>query len=229
SAAELALGRVACNNPGRSPSTIRKKGWSRMVRWPLAPLLVCVCCLAVSDGGHAAGRGGADPPHVAAAGDLLISEFRLRGPNGPTDEFIEISNASFGDHIVAAASGSGYGIAASDGVTRCTIPNGTVIPQTGHFLCVNSGGYSLGSYPAGSGTTPPGDATYTPDTPDNAGIALLNNNSGGASYSLANRLDAVGSTLEGNAIYKEGAGYPAVSGADINNSFVRLAGSCTGS
>jgi hypothetical protein len=164
----------------------------------------------------------ADPPaSVASAGELIISEFRVRGPNGANDEFIEIYNASGADHTVAAGSGSGYGVAASDGTTRCSIPNGTVIPNRGHYLCVNSVGYSLASYPAGNGTTATGDATYTTDIPDNAGIALFNNNSGGASYSLANRLDAVGSTSEANTVYKEGTGYPALTPFSIDYAFYR--------
>ncbi|HEY2963292.1 MAG TPA: lamin tail domain-containing protein [Pyrinomonadaceae bacterium] len=163
-----------------------------------------------------------DPPvNVATAGQLIISEFRVRGPNGANDEFIEIYNASGADHTVAALSGSGYGVAASDGTTRCSIPNGTVIPNRGHYLCVNSIGYSLASYPAGNGTTATGDATYTTDIPDNAGIALFNNNTGGGSYSLANRLDAVGSTSEANTTYKEGTGYPALTPFSIDYAFYR--------
>lgn len=163
-----------------------------------------------------------DPPAiVASAGQLVISEFRVRGPNGLNDEFIEIANVSGADHTVAALSGTGYGIAASDGTTRCSIPNGTVIPNKGHYLCVNSVGYSLASYPAGNGTTATGDATYTTDIPDNAGIAIFNNNTGGASYTLANRLDAVGSTSEANTLYKEGTGYPALVPFSIDYSFYR--------
>lgn len=162
-----------------------------------------------------------EPTVTATNGQLVISEFRVRGPNGANDEFIEIFNNSGADHTVDAASGSGYGIAASDGVTRCSIPNGTVIPNRGHYLCVNSIGYSLASYPAGNGTTATGDATYTTDIPDNAGIALFNNNTGGASYSLANRLDTVGSTSEANTLYKEGTGYPALTPFSIDYSFYR--------
>lgn len=166
---------------------------------------------------------------TATAGQIIITEFRLRGPDpdgaGPlTDlenEFIEIYNASGADHTVTAASGTGYGVAASDGTTRCSIPNGTVIPNRGHYLCVNSDGYSLSSYPAGSGTTATGDATYTTDIPDNAGIAIFNNNTGGGSYILANRLDAVGSTGEANALYKEGTGYPNLGPFSIEYSFYR--------
>jgi hypothetical protein len=158
---------------------------------------------------------------TATAGQLIISEFRVRGPNGATDEFIEIYNNSGADHVVTAASGTGYGIAASDGTTRCTIPESTLIPNRGHYLCVNSAAYSLASYPAGNGTTATGDATYTLDIPDNAGIALFNNNSEGGSYVIANRLDAVGSTSEANTLYKEGTGYPALTPFSIDYSFYR--------
>jgi hypothetical protein len=144
------------------------------------------------------------------AGTLLISEFRLRGPTGANDEFIEIYNNSGADHTVTAISGTGYAIAASDGVVRCTILNGTVIPAGGHFLCVNNTAFSLSSYRAGAGSVGSGDAQYTAgvggDIPDNAGIALFNNNSGGASFSLANRFDAVGSDSEANSLYREGTG-----------------------
>src|SRR6476620_11042890 len=62
-----------------------------------------------------------------AAGQLIISEFRVRGPNGANDEFIEIYNNSGADHTVAGG-GTGYAVAASNGGARCVIPNGTVIP-----------------------------------------------------------------------------------------------------
>ncbi|MBV9925062.1 MAG: lamin tail domain-containing protein [Acidobacteria bacterium] len=84
---------------------------------------------------------------------LIISEFRLRGPGGADDEFVEIYNNSNSDVTVNAFDGSaGFALAASDGVTRFTIPNGTFIPARGHYLGVNSTGYSLGSYPGA--TTP---------------------------------------------------------------------------
>lgn len=155
----------------------------------------------------------------AAEAQLIISEFRVRGPNGANDEFIEIYNNSGADHTVAGG-GTGYGVASSDGVARCVIPNGTVIPNRGHYLCVNSVGYSLASYPAGNGTTATGDATYTTDIPDNAGIAMFNT-SVAVDFTLANRLDAVGSTSEANTLYKEGTGYPALTPFSIDYSFYR--------
>jgi len=154
-----------------------------------------------------------------AAAQLIISEFRVRGPNGANDEFIEVYNNSGADHTVAGG-GTGYAIAASNGVARCVIPNGTVIPNRGHYLCVNSVGYSLASYPAGNGTTATGDATYTTDIPDNAGIAIFNT-SVAANFTLANRLDAVGSTSEANTLYKEGTGYPALTPFSIDYAFYR--------
>lgn len=159
------------------------------------------------------------PSGITAAGSLMISQFRVRGPNGANDEFIEVYNDIGADLTVVAADGTGLGIAASDGVTRCSIPNGTVIPNRGHYLCVNSVGYSLGSYPAGNGTTATGDATYTTDIPDNAGIALFNNNVG--DYDLGTVLDAVGSTSEANPTYKEGTGYTALTPFSIDYGFYR--------
>lgn len=162
---------------------------------------------------------GAAPP-TATAGQLIISEFRLRGPGGANDEFIEIYNASGANHTVSASGGTGYGIAASDGTTRCTIPNGQVIPNRAHYLCVNSGGYSLIAYPGDIGNTF-ADASYTTDIPDNAGIALFNNNTGGVDYNFANRLDAVGSTSEANTVYREGAGLIPVATGTLEYAWVR--------
>lgn len=159
------------------------------------------------------------------AGDLLIGEFRLRGPGGPGDEFVEVYNNGDAPHAVNAPDGSeGYAVAASDGVVRCTIPNGTVIPARGHFLCVNSAGYSLAAYPSGVNATAAGDATYTTDISDNVGIALFRT-ANPSNFNTVTRLDAAGSTSESNPLYKEGAGYPALSGAaytsGINYSFLR--------
>lgn len=156
---------------------------------------------------------------ISVNAQIIISEFRLRGPSGANDEFIELYNNSGADHTVAGG-GTGYAVAASDGVARCVIPNGTVIPNRGHYLCVNSVAYSLASYPAGNGTTATGDATYTTDIPDNAGIAIFNT-SIAANFTLANRMDAVGSTSEANTLYKEGTGYSALTPFSINYSFYR--------
>src|SRR4030095_8827368 len=65
-----------------------------------------------------------------------------------------------------------------------------------------------------------GDATYTTDIADNAGIAIFNT-SVAVDFTLANRLHAVGSTSEANTLYKEGTGYPALVPFSIDYSFYR--------
>ena len=159
------------------------------------------------------------------AGDLLISEFRLRGPAGDDDEFIELYNNTDAPIAVATTDGSsGWALAASDGVIRFIIPNGTLIPARGHFLGVNSNAYSLSDYPAGINdgetATATGDATYETGIPDNAGIALFRT-SETANFSTATRLDAVGSTAEANTLYKDGTGYPVLVSFDAEYAWVR--------
>jgi hypothetical protein len=209
---------------------------------------------------------------------LIISEFRLRGTNGANDEFVEIYNNGDSDVTINAFDGSaGFALAASDGIARFTIPNGTVIPARGHYLGTNSVGYSYSSYPASnsqtndgtgmqgaprriappnakqktlstrtaspgstasgdavstrgipvnandtipgpSATTATGDATYTTNIADNAGIALFIT-ANPANFTLGNRLDAVGSTSEANTLYKEGTGYPALSVASSTSDY----------
>ena len=188
-------------------------------------------------------------PAVVAARPLIISEFRLNGTNGANDEFIEIYNASNASHTVTSSDGTGgYGVAASDGVVRFLIPNNTVIPARGHYLgCNNSvNGYSLSAYPSGnngvSATTATCDATYTQnitngEDPDGAGpnpplprqgIGLFSTGNAN-SFSLANRLDAVGPTEESNTLYKEGTGVRNLTHLATAHSYVRrLPGGCIG-
>ena len=86
----------------------------------------------------------------SVSAQLIISEFRVRGPNGANDEFIELYNNSGADHTVSSAGPStGYAVAASNGVARCVVPNGTVIPNRGHYLCVTRSLLSA-SYPSGT-------------------------------------------------------------------------------
>lgn len=158
---------------------------------------------------------------VPGGTSLIISEFRLRGPNGANDEFVEIYNNSNNAINVQANDGSGgYAVAASDGVARFVIPNGTIIPARGHFLGVNSLGYSLANYPAGSGVNANGDATYTLNIADNAGIALFRT-SNPVNFNEANRLDAVGATSVANGLFREGAGLPNLVAFSIDYSWVR--------
>lgn len=185
---------------------------------------------------------------VVPARPLIISEFRLNGTNGANDEFIEIYNASDAPHTINSSdgSGTGYAVAASDGVVRFTIPQNTVIPARGHYLGCNSVGYSLASVPSGndgvSATTATCDATYTAnisngEDPDGAGpnpplprrgIALFSTATT-ANFNSGTKLDAVGPTEESNTVYKEGTGVRNLSHLAIPYSYVRrVAGTCVG-
>ncbi|HEU5132508.1 MAG TPA: lamin tail domain-containing protein, partial [Pyrinomonadaceae bacterium] len=160
------------------------------------------------------------PTPTPGGTSLVISEFRVRGFQGANDEFVEIYNNTDTDHTVASSDGSsGYALAASDGVARFVIPNGTVIPARGHYLGVNSVAYSLAFYPAGNGNFATGDAGFTTNIPDNDGVALFNT-SNAANFTLANRFDAVGSTSAA-ALYREGAGFAALIPFNVDYSFAR--------
>lgn len=174
-------------------------------------------------------------PAGTPAGAVIISEFRLRGPGGATNEFIELYNNTNAAIVVEdvnplAAGTSGWAIVSSDNpaVAKVVVPSGVNIPARGHYLIANSGGYSLTNYPGGNNglaaTTATPDRTYTSDIPDNAGIALFRS-ANPANFLLADQLDAVGSSTEANPLFKEGTGYPALSGASylggIEYSFYR--------
>lgn len=162
-----------------------------------------------------------------AAGTLIISEFRFRGPGnilmdtssvtgapriakgpklvGPTaqsqDEFVEMYNNTDSGIAVSTTDGSaGWTLVDSTGSELCLITNGTVIPARGHYLCANPGGYSLNGYAFA-------DTTWTGgDIPDGGGVALFRSNNA-ANYTLAERLDAAG-YVGVDALYREGAGFP---------------------
>jgi predicted extracellular nuclease len=164
------------------------------------------------------------------AGQVIVSEFRLRGLGGtPTatanNEFVEFYNNTGSTIVVSTTDGSaGWALVAADGNTRFIIPNGTVIPSHAHFLAVNTGGYNLGV--TGDTIILPDGVTqasgYTSDIPDGSGIALFNT-ANPSSFTLANRLDAAG--YAGNpSLYFETTGFP-TGGAemtqDIDYSFAR--------
>ncbi|MFN2599224.1 MAG: hypothetical protein ABR563_18795 [Pyrinomonadaceae bacterium] len=133
------------------------------------------------------------------AGDVLISEFRFRGPGTPDaqgedsalDEFVELYNNTDSDILVSGQSG-GWALVSSDAAAtpKFVVPNGTRIPARGHLLATGSG-YSLGAYPADGTNTATGDVTYDTDIPDDAGIALFRT-ADPSGFVMANRLDAVG-------------------------------------
>ncbi|HEV2852875.1 MAG TPA: lamin tail domain-containing protein [Thermoanaerobaculia bacterium] len=155
------------------------------------------------------------PGRATAAGDVLISEFRFRGPNGPGDEFIELYNNTGSSLLINSVDGSaGWALVAFDGVTRFVVPNNTVLPPRAHYLATNLG-YSLDGY-GGSAT---GDISYFTDIPDGAGIALFRT-ADPANFNLTTRVDAVGYSAA-PALYREGNGLPGQDLFNLEYSFYR--------
>jgi uncharacterized repeat protein (TIGR01451 family) len=141
-----------------------------------------------------------DPTNIACSQNfglnntnpLMISRFRMNGPAGPQDEFVEIYNPLTIPHTVASGNcgGGGYGVWASagNGTTAnsaslvCQIPNGTVIPAGGYYLCtgVNYSLKNLGRNGGVEGATAIGDTPIgcngqcSADIRDDAGLALMN-------------------------------------------------------
>jgi autotransporter-associated beta strand protein len=173
-----------------------------------------------------------------ANGQMLISEFRFRGPaynagggvDGSHDEYVELYNNTNAPITVSTTDGSsGWTIAAlsSDGtsiVPLATIPAGTVVPARAHYLVANSdtptnpatGGYSLDAY-----AVP--DKLYTPDIADNAGVALFRT-SNSVNFNPGNRSDAAGFVgLSGATadLFREGAGLQSPGANDGQYAFVR--------
>lgn len=150
---------------------------------------------------------------------LIISEFRLAGPQGGADEFIELYNNDIAPVTVSTTDGSpGWALVSSDGVTRFVIPNGTIIPLRGHYLITNNspGGYSLSDY--GGSSAAIGDGSYTVEIPSDLGIALFRT-ANQANYTLANRLDAVGFSGIADANFREGSGLSPATGIGTNAQF----------
>jgi hypothetical protein len=166
-------------------------------------------------------------PTVGAigVGDLVISEFRFRGPNGENDEFIELYNKTNSPIIVNAFDGSaGFTLAApnTSGVLTplATIPTGATIPARGHYLIANNtegGGYSLSNYGGTDKALP--DATYATDIPDGSGVALFRTTTP-ANFTLANRLDAAGYSTA-DPLYREGTGLAPTGTTNAEYSHVR--------
>jgi hypothetical protein len=160
-------------------------------------------------------------------GQILVSEFRTRGPAGAGDDFVELYNNNSAPHSVLSSDGSaGYGVfkmgaSCSDTpVLVGTIPNGTTIPGRGHYLFVGST-YSLANY-GGTGATP-GDQTLTSDIEDDRDIAIFST-ANVLNISSANRLDGVGFNDKSGAVcelMREGTGLAPVGAMNIEYSYFR--------
>ncbi|MGI9108194.1 MAG: PQQ-dependent sugar dehydrogenase [Pyrinomonadaceae bacterium] len=142
-----------------------------------------------------------------SAGEVLISEYRLDGPGGLRDEFVElynntneaitvtVSDGSNGWAVVTGRDAGGAGGNSSVALeTYHVIPAGTVLPARGHYLVVGNA-YTLQNY--GGDNRASGDAVTPNDLSGNdaehpfRGVALFRT-SDANNFTTPNRLDAVG-------------------------------------
>jgi uncharacterized protein (TIGR03437 family) len=144
-------------------------------------------------------------------GQVLISEFRTRGPNGTTDEFVEIFNPTtstiqIGGLKIRASNNAG------DVSDRAVITVGARLGSGCHYLIANntsSTGYS--------GSVPP-NQMYKTGVTDDGGIAVT-----GADGTTI--IDSVG--ISNGSAYKEGAPLKPLS-ANANQSYERKPGGAAG-
>ena len=174
-------------------------------------------------------------PAPSRSGNLIISEFRLRGTQGVRDEYVELYNPSNTPLIVNTTDNSdGWALASNNGVTTtgiAVIPNGTIIPAKGHFLIADNpdntaGGtsalvYSLNSAPGSQVRSADSDTGFSVDIGDTSGIAIFRT-SNSANFIAANVMDAAGpSTLPGGSIFREGTGYNALPTTNLEYTMFR--------
>ncbi len=132
---------------------------------------------------------------TAMAADLTISDFRVRGPAGGNDEFVELHNGSGSAIDLGGFALMGSNDAGTTSV-RATVPAGTTIAPGCYLLLANgaSGGYS---------GAVPGDLIYKTGITDTGGVAIANASgavidqvglSSGSAYGEGTRLASLGST-----------------------------------
>ena len=88
---------------------------------------------------------GTASPTPISIGDVLISEFRLSGPSGAEDDFIELYCNRDTDCNIGGASLRGFD-PVNQGDFSITFPSQTVIPARQYYLVADTRGYSLSSY-----------------------------------------------------------------------------------
>jgi predicted extracellular nuclease len=153
----------------------------------------------------------------AVSTNVVISEFRVRGPLGGNDEFIELYNLSttavdIGGWQIKGSNSSGFVS------TRATIPVGTILGPRCHYLATNSGsnGYSgsvRGNLTYGTGVTDDGGIAITLPTGvmiDQVGM------SAGSAFKEVTPLSSLGSTNL-NRGYERKPGGALGSGTDTDN------------
>lgn len=102
----------------------------------------------------------------ALAAQVVISEFRTRGPNGGNDEFVEIHNTTASPINIGGWKLWGSNASATVSV-RATVPEGVSLPPGCYYLFTNSAASGYSGAVAG-------DLTYSSGITDNGGITITN-------------------------------------------------------
>jgi endonuclease G len=148
----------------------------------------------------------------AVSTTVVISEFRVRGPNGAADEFVELFNVSSSPVDISGWKINGSNNAAGT-TTRATIPAATTLGAGCFYLITNSSA-SGGPY---SGLVP-GNHTFATGITDDGGIALLN---------PANVvIDQLG--MSNGSAYKEGTVLASLGSANLDRGYERKPGGAAG-
>ena len=144
---------------------------------------------------------------------VVISEFRVRGPNGGSDEFVELYNLSPGPVNIG-----GWKIRGSNNAgtvsTRSTIAAGVTLSPGCYYLVTNSS-TSGGPY---SGAVL-GNQTYGTGVTDDGGIALT--------LSDDSVVDAVG--MSAGSAFKEGLILTSLGASNLDRGYQRKPGGLAGS
>ena len=170
---------------------------SRAVRW----LSACALGLAL-----------ATISPQAVSSDIVISEFRVRGPNGGSDEFIELFNRGTTPVVVGGWTIRGSNASGTTSA-RATISAGITV-QPGCFYLLTNASTAGGPY---SGTVS-GDQTYTVGITDDGGLAVVT--------PAGTIVDQVG--LSTGSAYQEGTPLASLGSSNQNRGYERNPGGTLG-
>ena len=141
----------------------------------------------------------------------MISEFRVRGPVGGNDEFVELYNLSSSPVDISGWKIKGSNNAAGTSV-RLTVQAGTVLNPGCHFLATNS---NIGGPYSGS---VPGDQRYGTGITDDGGIVLTRGDD--------SVVDQVG--MSSGSAFKEGTPLTSLGSLNLDREYERMPGSLAG-
>lgn len=152
-------------------------------------------------------------PAAAVSTTVVISEFRVRGPNGAADEFVELHNLSDAPVPIGGWTMRGSNSSGTTSV-RATIAAGATLNPGCFYLLGNSstsGGPYSGSVAA--------DQTFATGITDDGGIAIV-------AADGATIVDQVG--MSTGSAYKEGTPLSSLGGSNLDRGYERKPGGAAG-